>query len=100
MEGFAPQAPLIVIATYLMRSMHFTSVKVTWRQLDELSFPLAGITHSSQIDVCKRVNLLKMNLLSIYKLLGRSIFREGALCHGSPLLTLPFSKKNKINGAK
>ena len=34
--GKAPKNPLLVIATYIMRIMHFTSVKVTWRLLDEL----------------------------------------------------------------
>ena len=33
-------------------------------------FPLGNITHSSQIDVSKRVNLFYMNLLSVHKLLG------------------------------
>ena len=41
--GFAPQISLLVIATYTMRIMHFTSVKVTWRLLDNSSFPLASI---------------------------------------------------------
>ena len=32
-----------VIATYIMRIMHFTSVKITWKLLDNSSFPPASI---------------------------------------------------------
>ena len=35
--------PFLVIAAYIMRIMHFTSVKVTWRPLNNSSFPLASI---------------------------------------------------------
>ena len=34
--GLGPPDPLLVIVTYVMRTMHLPSVKVTRRQLDEL----------------------------------------------------------------
>ena len=43
--GFAPQIPFLVIATYTSCiPCTLTSVKVTWRLLDNLSFPLARST--------------------------------------------------------
>ena len=69
--GEAPKIPLLVIATYVMRSMHFASVKVTWRQLDELKLCSSySITHNGQIDVCKRVKLL---LFTVQVPLGEDI---------------------------
>ena len=44
LRGFAPQTPLLVTTTNFMRFMHFTSVKVTWRLLDNSSFPLASLS--------------------------------------------------------
>ena len=55
--GIRPPDPLLVIAAYIMRIMHFTSVKVTWRLFANSSFPLDNIRHSSLIDVRKCVDL-------------------------------------------
>ena len=60
-----------------------------------LSFPLASTTRGSQMDVCKRFNILLMNLLSVHKLLGRRVFERGGIVPWPPFLSLPFSKKEQ-----
>ena len=67
------------------------------------SFPLASITHSSQIDVCKRVNLLQMNLLFVHNPPVSDSQSGAYLGEGGgggsivpfPFLSLPFSKKEQ-----
>ena len=53
--GLSPQTPLLVIATHVMRTMRFKSFGDS---LVNSSFPVVNITHSRQIDICKRVNRL------------------------------------------
>ena len=71
--GEAPQTPSLL--PQHTPCVLCTSVKVNWKTL-------ASIALSSQIDVSKRVNR-EINLLSVHKLVDKSAFRKGALCHAS-----------------
>ena len=44
--GIRHQTPLLVIATYVMRTMHLTSAEVTWRQLDKLKLSSTSLPSS------------------------------------------------------
>ena len=92
--GEAPQTQLLVIATYIIRIMHFTSVKVIWRLLDELKLfsSLNTVARSTFIKVFTSFEITYYPFTSSY---AGAFLGAGPLCHSIPLLFLPFSKKEQ-----